>query len=224
MTNTIRLWTLATLLIGVYQPAFACNLAGYDSGPPPRLTKNIDDGTVLFSWASDVDQDQDGRTVFWNYIWNLHKTKGWGGAWAKGQIRVNPAFPLPPGDSSCVSDYIEHPKEDHNAPIVYGTSGTEVPAAVFVADEQETKVTSSHQVNTTFIGEGGKKQSINLEFSIINQSDGSVDLKVESNKTDYFVAITNIDKFLSDNQRDVTFGSAKEAGALIMYEELVDRI
>jgi hypothetical protein len=127
--NILALAFLCSLFVG---PAIAdCNLSEFDRSPPAAITSQVNNETVKFEWATDVDT-LNGRSWVWHYVKNLHPNRGLGYAWPKAQLRHALGTPLEPGKTDCNRYFVAVPTApDDNAPIMYGTNGASQRAAVY---------------------------------------------------------------------------------------------
>src|SRR5205085_3520634 len=98
-----------------------CDISKYDQSPPAKITDRVNNGTVQFEWATDVDT-KDGRSWIWHYIRNVHD-RGVGYKWPKAELRRSLGTPLEPGKTDCNRYFVSGPTAaDDNAPITYGTN------------------------------------------------------------------------------------------------------
>lgn len=156
---------LVSLLFG--SPAFAhCDISNYDRTPPARISGKVDNATVQFVWATDVDTS-DGRNWIWHYITNNHD-RGLGYRWPKAELRRALGSPLEPGQTDCNRYFVlGAASPDDNAPITYGTNDTPQRAAVF-ADRTTAKAKSTSSViETSYRGPSGVVENVRVAVSTV---------------------------------------------------------
>jgi len=156
---------LFSLLFG--SSAFAdCDISSYDRTPPARISGKVDNGTVQFQWATDVDTS-DGRNWIWHYITNTYD-RGLGYRWPKAELRRALGSPLEPGQTDCNRYFVlGTATPDDSAPITYGTNDTIQRAAVF-ADKTTADVKSTSSViETSYRGPSGAVENVRVAVSTI---------------------------------------------------------
>lgn len=161
---------IATCFLG--SSAFAdCDTAKYDQTPPAKIIDKVNNGTVLFEWASDIDTSGD-RSWIWHYVRNMN-SRGLGYKWPKADLRRALGSPLEPGNTDCNRFYVTGPTAvDDNAPITFGTNDSIQRAAIFAEPKASAAQSTGSVIETSYRTSSGTVENVRV---VVSTSEGKSD-------------------------------------------------
>jgi hypothetical protein len=189
-------------IILLSKTAIACDLTNYDRSAPPAIRSEVDNGSVHFEWATDVD-NVSGRNWIWHYIRNMHD-RGLAYRWPKADLRRAVGSGLAAGKIDCQRYFVARSTvADDDAPITYGTSSEIQRASVFIGDAKSASVepAAGTVVETSY--ENGLGSIEDVRVGIFTQVGSSttdrLTLQIEK-PNDIAVAISVAPKFFNLEQ------------------------
>jgi hypothetical protein len=213
--------TFPILLISSSLASAGCILTGFDQSPPPAVKDSVNNQYADFDWASDADTTTAGVRI-WHYILNTG-TKGLGVDWDKAAIHAALANPIPPGKAFCNRFIVNAvaPNPDTNAPIVYGVSGQNQRAAVYV-EQTAPKPSASSTINSSYTDKGGNTIDVDVHVSSGVAKEGFF-IQVE-HSPNLVLGFSGLRQALSDSQFEVFTNSLKAQSAFASTEQFLVKL
>ncbi|UWU78513.1 hypothetical protein N2603_08685 [Bradyrhizobium huanghuaihaiense] len=158
---TYSILVFGILISGSCTSSAGCDVSGYDQTPPAKIVDNVNNGTIHFEWASDVDVRNDRRWV-WHYIKNTDQ-RGLSYKWPKADLRRALGNPLEPNGVDCNRYVVTGSTAlDDNAPITFGTNETTQRAAVFAETKTASTPSTASIVDTSYRTSSGTIEAVHV--------------------------------------------------------------